>query len=255
MVSFMGDIYIPESAMAIFAHPDDIEFSCAGTTARWAKGGARISYVLCTSGDVGIAEPGMTHERAAEIREAEAREAARITGVKEINFLHEPDCMLENTLNLRRKLVREIRRFRPEVVICGDPTMLWGGDDYINHPDHRAAGWAAIDATFPAAGQPNLFEELEQEGLKASKVRKIFVASWSGSGNYYVDISSTIEIKVAALRAHTSQIKESEFDADKLLREWASETAKGKEMAYAELFRVTTLENDEFWGKYKQQNS
>ena len=248
----MGDVYIPESAMAIMAHPDDIEFSCAGTTARWASAGARISYVLCTNGDVGIAEPGMTHEKAGEIREGEAREAARIAGVKEIVFLNERDCMLENTMALRRKLVREIRRFRPEVIICGDPTMLWGGDgDYINHPDHRAAGWAAVDAAFPAAGQPNLFEELEAEGLKASKVRKVFVVAWS-EGSYFVNIDATIETKIAALKAHKSQV--AELDADKLLREWAGGTAKGKEMQYAESFRVVTLENDAFWEKYKKEN-
>src|SRR5512142_3025974 len=158
-------VYVPESAMAIVAHPDDIEFGFAGTLARWAKAGARVSYVLCTSGDVGIAEPGMTRARAAEIREAEAREAARIAGVSEIIFLREPDGMLMPTLELRKKLVREIRRFRPEVVVTGDPTVVFAGADYINHPDHRAAALAALDATFPAAGQPNLFEDLAEEGL------------------------------------------------------------------------------------------
>src|SRR5512133_1441993 len=103
-----GQFYIPESAMAIVAHPDDIEFSCAGTMARWAKAGARISYVLCTSGDVGIAEPGMTHARATEIREVEARAAADIAGASEIIFLREPDGMVQATLALRKKLVREI---------------------------------------------------------------------------------------------------------------------------------------------------
>lgn len=105
------EFYIPESAMAIVAHPDDIEFSSAGTLARWVRGGCRVSYVLCTSGDVGIAEPGMTREKAAEIREAEARSAAEIVGVQEIIFLHEPDGLLQPTLDLRKKLVREIRRF------------------------------------------------------------------------------------------------------------------------------------------------
>lgn len=172
----MGNhVYIPESAMVIVAHPDDIEFSCAGTTARWARAGSRISYVLCTSGDVGIAEEGMTHERAAEIREAEAREAARIAGVQEIVFLHEPDGALVASLDLRKRLVREIRRFKPEVVMTGDPTVVWAGKDYINHPDHRAAALAAIEAVFPAAGQPNLFEEIEQqEGFKAHKPRKVY---------------------------------------------------------------------------------
>src|SRR5512142_3181967 len=99
-----GNFYIPESAMAIVAHPDDIEFSCAGTMARWAKAGTRICYVLCTSGDVGIADPGMTREKAAEIREEEARKAAEITGVHEVVFLHEPDGMLQATIELRRKI-------------------------------------------------------------------------------------------------------------------------------------------------------
>ena len=112
----MSEFYIPESAMAIYAHPDDIEFSCVGTIARWAKAGTRICYVLLTSGDVGIADPGMTRQRATEIREAESRQAAEIAGVNEVVFLREPDGMLSPTLELRKKLVREIRRFRPEVI-------------------------------------------------------------------------------------------------------------------------------------------
>ncbi|HCE17185.1 MAG TPA: PIG-L family deacetylase, partial [Anaerolinea thermolimosa] len=121
--------YVPESAMAIVAHPDDIEFSCAGTMARWARAGTRISYVLCTSGDVGIAEEGMSRQKAAEIRENEARRAAEITGVSEVVFLREPDGLLVPSLELRKKLVREIRRFRPEVVVTGDPTVVWAGEN------------------------------------------------------------------------------------------------------------------------------
>src|SRR5512142_691370 len=200
-------VYVPESAMAIVAHPDDIEFGFAGTMARWARAGARISYVLCTSGDVGIAEPGMTRARAAEIREAEAREAARIAGASEIIFLGEPDGMLQATLELRKKLVREIRRFRPEVIVTGDPTVVFAGADYINHPDHRAAAQAALDATFPAAGQPNLFEELAEEGLHAHKPRKVYVNVWEG-GDVFINITETIDTKIAALRAHKSQMKD-----------------------------------------------
>ena len=112
----MTGFYVPESAMVIVAHPDDIEFSCAGTIARWTQKGARVAYVICTSGDVGIDEAGMTREKAARIREAEQIEAARIAGVDDVVFLREPDGMLQATLELRKKLVREIRRFRPEVV-------------------------------------------------------------------------------------------------------------------------------------------
>jgi LmbE family N-acetylglucosaminyl deacetylase len=241
--------YIPESAMAIVAHPDDIEFSCAGTMARWAKAGARISYVLCTSGDVGIADPGMTRARAAEIREAEAREAARLAGASEIIFLHEPDGMLQATIELRKKLVREIRRFRPEVIVTGDPTVVFAGEDYINHPDHRAAALAALEATFPAAGQPNLFEELAGEGLTAHKPRRVYVNIWDNKADVFVNIEDTIDIKIEALRAHKSQMKE--WDPGPSIKEWAASSARGKEMAYAESYRVVTLVDDKTWEEQK----
>lgn len=240
--------YAPESAMAIVAHPDDIDFGSAGTLARWAKHGCRISYVLCTSGDVGIADHGMTKARAIEIREAEQQAAADIVGAAEVIYLREPDGMLQATMELRKKLVREIRRFRPEVVIVMDPTLVWAGDDYINHPDHRAAGLAAVDAIFPAAGQPNLFQELESEGLTAFKPRKVYSQNWR-DGSEFVSIDETIEQKIAALRAHKSQM--GDWDPEPRIREWAASRAKGHEMQYAEIFRVVTLESDEDWAKHK----
>jgi LmbE family N-acetylglucosaminyl deacetylase len=239
--------YLPKSAMAIVAHPDDIEFSFAGTLARWAKAGARISYVLCTSGDVGIDTPGMTRQEATVIREAEQRAAAQIAGAEEVVFLGEPDGMLVATLELRKRLVREIRRFRPEVVLTGDPTIVWAGSDYINHPDHRAAATAALDATFPAAGQPNLFEEIALEGFTAHKPRKVYVNTWGNDADIYVNITETIETKIEALRAHKSQMKE--WDPEPSIREWAAGRAKGKEMSYAEGYRVITLVDDDTWEK------
>lgn len=244
----MSQFYIPESAMAIVAHPDDIEYTCSGTLARWARAGARVSFVLCTSGDVGIAEPGMTRERAAKIREEEASEAARIVGASEIIFLREPDGMLQATMGLRKKLVREIRRFRPEVVFSPDPSVYWMADTYVNHPDHRAAGTAALEAVFPASGQPNLFEELEQEGLKAFKVRKVFITG-RNQGEYFVNIDETIDIKIESLRAHKSQMK---HDPAEYVRNAAAERAKGKEMVYAEAFKVITMVDDETWKNLKQ---
>jgi LmbE family N-acetylglucosaminyl deacetylase len=247
----MNNFYIPESAMAITAHPDDIEFSCAGTLARWVKSGTRVSYVLCTSGDVGIDSDGMTRERATEIRESESLAAANIVGATEVIFLREPDGLLQPTLELRKRLVREIRRFRPEVVVTGDPTIVWAGNDYINHPDHRAAATAALDATFPAAGQPNLFEEIALEGFKAHKPRKVYVTTW-GDADLYVNIEETIDLKVNALRAHVSQMKG--WDPENEIKEWAAERGKGKEMAFAEAFKVVTLVSDEDWEK-KQTTS
>jgi LmbE family N-acetylglucosaminyl deacetylase len=238
--------YIPSRAMFIFAHPDDIEFGTAGTAARWVQGGAKVAYVLLTSGDVGIADLTLTRAAAAAIREEEQRAAAATVGVQEVIFFREPDGSLVNTLELRRKVVREIRRFRPEVVVCGDPTMWFVDGTYINHPDHRAAAGAALEAVFPAAGQPHVFQELEEEGLSAHKVRKVYVEGWGG-GDTWVNTTSTVDLKIAALRCHVSQLRD--WDPEPMLRQWSAEAAKGKEMAYAETFRVITLISDEDFAK------
>ena len=238
--------YVPQKAMVIVAHPDDVEFSCAGTVARWVRDGAEVVYVVCTSGEVGIAEPNITKEKAAQIREDEQTAAAEVVGVKEVIFLHEPDGLLENTLALRKRLVREIRRFKPEVVITGDPTVVWAGPTYINHPDHRAASGAALDAVFPAAGQPHLFEDLAGEGLMAHKTRKVYVMAWQNSDTF-VNISDTIDLKLEALKKHASQMKD--WDPEPMIKEWATEAAKGKEMRFAEGFRVVTLISDEDFAK------
>jgi LmbE family N-acetylglucosaminyl deacetylase len=238
--------YIPESALAIVAHPDDIEFTCAGTLARWAKSGSRIGYVVCTSGEVGIARPEITKSQAMEIREAEERQAAEIAGAQEVIFLRQPDGLLVANLDLRKLLVREIRRFRPEVIVTGDPTVVWAGKNYINHPDHRAASAAALDAAFPAAGQPHLFRELEEEGLTAHKPRKVFVTTWDHA-DLFVNIEETIDLKIRALQAHKSQMDD--WDPIDRIKQWAAERGKGKEMAYAESFRVITLVSDDDWKK------
>jgi LmbE family N-acetylglucosaminyl deacetylase len=218
--------------------------------ARWVKAGAKVCYVLCTSGDVGIDTPGMTRKKATKIREKEARSAAKIAGAQEVVFLREPDGLLAATIELRKKLVREIRRFQPEVIVTGDPTRVWSGENYINHPDHRAASLAAVEAAFPAAGQPQLFEELEQEGLKAHKIRKVYITVWD-EADVFVNIDETIDIKIEALRSHVSQM--GDWDPEPSIREWAAQRAKGKEMAYAESFRVITLVNDDSWRKYKEK--
>ncbi len=209
--------YTPKRVMVIVAHPDDAECGCAGTIARWVKEGAA---------------------------------AAKVVGVEEVIFLREPDGMLENTLDLRRRLVREMRRFKPEVVIIGDPTMFFTPNGGINHPDHRAIDTAALDAIFPAVGQPNLFQELESEGLKAHKVRKIYLTA-RGQGDVFVDINDTIELKIKALQQHVSQVGQYKELADRV-REWAAKVAEGKEMAYADAYRVITLESDEAWEKLQQ---
>jgi len=247
---------IPTRAMAIFAHPDDIEFSVAGTVAGWVRAGCRVAYVLVTSGDVGIAEPGMTKERAVAIREAEQRAAAAVVGVTDVTFLREPDGMVEPTIALRKRLVRELRRFRPEAVLTSDPSLVFVPSGGINHPDHRAVGTAAIDAVFPAAGQPNLFEELADEGLTARKIRRMYISS-RGEGDHWVDITDTVELKIQALQAHHSQL-DAFTGLDERIRAWsAAIAARGREahpdvpearaMRHAEAFRLVPIIPDQEW--------
>ena len=254
----MYDTFVPQRAMVIVAHPDDAEFSCSGTIARWVEAGCQVCYVLCTSGDVGIAEPDMTRAKAIRIREAEQRAAAAAVGVDEVVFLREPDGMLEATLQLRKRLVREIRRFRPEVVVAGDPYLVFTANGWINHPDHRAAALAAVDAIFPSSGQPHLFEELAGEGLRPHKIRKLYVFGF-GDGDVYADITATIDRKIDALRAHPSQLGSWTDLADRI-REWAAATAKRahdahpddaaiQAMVHAESFRVFTITGDDDWAK------
>ena len=239
--------YVPARAMAIVAHPDDIEFGCACTIARWVQQGCQVAYVLVTSGDVGIADTSITRAQAAAIREAETLAAAKVVGVEDVTFLREPDGMVESTLALRKRLVREIRRFKPEVVFGDDPTLMFNPQGRINHPDHRAVGTATVDAIFPCAGQPHFFQELEAEGITAHKVRKVYIMS-RGQGDTFVNISDTIDLKLAALRAHVSQVGEME-GLEKMLRERTAQLGAGKEMDHAEVFRVSIVESDENWEK------
>jgi LmbE family N-acetylglucosaminyl deacetylase len=242
--------YTPERVLVIVAHPDDIEFGSAGTIARWVRDGAHARYVLCTSGQVGIKDPNISLEEAAATREREQTAAAVAIGMdpSDVIYLRYQDGILENTLELRKKLVREIRRFRPEVLITLDPTAVFIGENYINHPDHRAAGGAALDAVFPAAGMPALFKELEDEGLEAHETRKVYITGWQ-QADHYVDITETIDLKIAALREHKSQM--GDWDPEERIRNWAAQRAKGIEAQYVETFRVISLRSDEEWERCK----
>ncbi len=229
--------------MVITAHPDDIEFVVAGTVAKWVQAGARVAYVLATSGDAGSHQPGMTREELARIREAEQRAAARVVGVDNVVFLGYHDGEVEPTLELRRDLVREIRRFKPDTVICSDPTRLLIGDRYINHPDHRAVGQAALDAIAPAAAMPLVFSELREEGLEPHRVKSVLVAS-SAEPDTWIDISGTIDLKIEALRKHASQFPDG-WDPEELLREWGAENGSEVGVPYAEAYRRIILVHEE----------
>jgi LmbE family N-acetylglucosaminyl deacetylase len=234
----MKENEIPESAMGIFAHPDDAEFTVAGTVARWTRAGCRVVYVLCTDGDVGTHDPDLTRGELATIRRREQREACRVLGVEDVIFLGYSDGILQPTLELRRDLVRAIRQHRPAVVICGDPTVFFYGDEYINHPDHRAAAQAALEAVFPAASLRLVFPELADEGLSPHAVKQVYI--WgSPEPNLWSDISTTLDCKIKALRQHKSQL--GDRDPAEWVTRWAKERAQGREMEYAETFRRMIL--------------
>lgn len=234
----MSQHYIPERAMFIFAHPDDIEFGVAGTAVKWARGGCDITYVIITDGNVGTHDREMSRVQLAEIRRAEQSAAAEVAGVKQCVYLGYDDGLLAPTLTLRKQLVRLIRQYRPNVVVCGDPTaVLYGGR--INHPDHRAAATAAIDAVFPASEMHLLYSELEEEGIMPHKVNYVYISNYSDP-DFYVDISGTIETKLAALRAHKSQL--GDWDPEERIRQRAQQVGRQVGLAYAEGFRRVTLQ-------------
>ena len=228
-----------ERVMVITAHPDDAEFTAAGAVAKWTREGVTVIYVICTDGSRGSNDPKVKLEELVVIRRAEQEAAAKILGVEEIVYLDYEDGSLEPTLALRRDLTRAIRRYRPDIVVCPDPTVRYYGDNYLNHPDHRAAGDAALDAVFPSARTRYIFPELLAEGLEPHKVREVYIRG-ALSPNFWVDISDTIGLKIAALREHESQMGRSQGWEERV-RARAQQVAVGHDMTCAEAFRRIIL--------------
>lgn len=230
-----------QRVMGIFAHPDDPEFFCGATIARWAAHGADVTFVLATSGDKGSDDPEMTHERLATIREEEERNAAQVLGVKDVVFLRNPDGELQPTLELRRDLTRLIRLKKPDVVVTNDPTVFWYGTSYINHPDHRAIGEVTLAAVFPTARDRLNFIELERdERLETHKVRYVYLTG-SNDPTTSVDVTDHIETKILALREHKSQINDMDAMAARIRERALDQTAPADARRYVERFRVFEL--------------
>jgi LmbE family N-acetylglucosaminyl deacetylase len=225
--------------LCISAHPDDNEFTIAGSVARWTREGRDVAFCLVTTGGAGVNEHTPSSEGLIPIREKEQRVAAKILGVKEIVLLGYTDGTLEPTLGLRRDLTRVIRRFRPDIVVTGDPTVRYYGNEYMNHPDHRAVASAALDAVFPSSETSAIFPELLAERLPAHKVKQVFI-SGSLDPDVFVDISRTLTVKGRALRAHRSQVGKGEW-VDQLLKAWALRDGKRGGVRYAEAFKRMVL--------------
>lgn len=237
---------IPAVAMSIHAHPDDQEFTVAGTLARWARAGCRVISVIITSGDAGSnhIDHGMAYKPVlATLREQEQSDANSVLGVQETVFLHYPDGELEPTLALRKDLTRLIRQYKPDVVVTGNLEAAFYGSDYINHPDHRAAAEAATYAVFPSAGTRLIFTDLLEQGYEPHNVKRLYIHG-SEKPDTWVDITETIGVKVEALRKHASQVGEDE-NLEKMMRDWAAEEGKEKGLPFAEAFKVMILVREE----------
>jgi LmbE family N-acetylglucosaminyl deacetylase len=234
----------PARVLSIHAHPDDQEFTVAGTLAKWARAGSTIVTVCVTSGGAGsnrCTPASMTGEALVPIREAEQRRACAILGIEEVVFLGHPDGMLEPSLALRRDLTRVIRRYRPEAVVCGDPTVRFYGSRYMNHPDHRVAADVALDAVFPSAETQLIFPELLDEGLPPHHVGSVFIHG-AGRGDTFIDIADVLDVKVAALKAHESQM--GEWDPTAMLAGRAREQGRRRGLKAAEAYRCMVFGDD-----------
>jgi LmbE family N-acetylglucosaminyl deacetylase len=232
-----------QKILCISAHPDDNEFTIAGSVAKWAREGRDVVFCLVTSGGAGTNDHTPGSDGLGPVRERECWDAARILGVKDIAFLRYQDGVLEPTLGLRRDLTRVIRRYKPDVIVSGDPTVRWYGNEYLNHPDHRAVASATLDAVFPSAETRGIFPELLTEGLEPHKVREVLISA-ALPPDTWIDIGDAFDLKCAALRAHVSQVGGGEW-VDQLLREWGGRIGKPAGLACAEAYRRMVLSRGE----------
>ncbi len=218
--------------LVVSPHPDDAEFGIAGTVALWAQQGKQVVYVVCTSGDKGNSDVNIKPEELAKIREQEQRDAARVLGVREVIFLRYPDQGLEDTPEFRKEIVRYIRMYQPDIVAAPNPYRR-----YVGHRDHRIAGQVVLDAVYPYARDHLAYPDLMEQGLKPHKVKELFFWATSDDINYYSDITSTFDIKLAALRCHKSQVgNRLSTGLGKMLRQRARSMAEGKGFELAEGF-------------------
>src|ERR671937_402929 len=225
-----------ERAMAIYAHPDDAEFGMAGTVARWARAGVEMTYVLITNGASGSQDPKMTRKRLAAIRKAEQDAAAKILGVKRVVYLGYEDGYLYPTLEVRRDVARVVRQYRPDVILTRDPTFRYGFG-YVNHPDHIAAAEVVMRTINPDASTRQMFPELwSKERLEPYKPKALMLAAFMEGADTIVDISTTMELKLKALRAHASQLGDGDFEA--FVRDFGRQIGKRPGYRYGASYRL-----------------
>ena len=230
----------PQKILVILAHPDDPEFFCGGSLARWTSAGHHVSYCLLTCGDKGTRDREIAPESLCALRQDEQLAAAAVLGVHQVRFLDYPDGYLVPDLKLRRDITRIIRQEQPDVLITCDPTNLYVRDALLNHPDHRAAGQATLDAVFPAARDHLNFIELwRDESLEPHIVREVWV-SLPKEPNVQLDVTEHWETKIQALYEHKSQIGDPEALAERL-RARHSPDSTPENPRYVEYFKRLIL--------------
>ena len=226
----------PACALAVYAHPDDADVSCGGTMARWAAAGAEVHVVICAAGDKGSSDPTTDPAELTKRRAAEAGAAVAALGLAGHHLLGHPDGEIENDRALRAELVGLIRRLRPQVVACPDPTAVFFGGRYFNHRDHRQVGWATLDAVLPAAASPHYFPD---QGAP-HQVETVYL-SGTLEPDALVDISDHVEAKTEALLCHESQLGETGEWLRQVVRQRAEDAGRAAGVRYAEGFRLLRL--------------
>jgi LmbE family N-acetylglucosaminyl deacetylase len=226
----------PASVLAVYAHPDDPEISAGGTLARWADAGAEIWVLITTRGEKGTGDPEADLDALAQQRIEETAAASERLGFAGHLHLEYGDGELADDQRLLGSIVRCVRELKPELVVCPDPTAVFFGDQYFNHRDHRATGWATLDAVAPAAGNPHYFPEHRADGLEVHHVGAVYL-SGTLEPNCWVDITDTLERKIEALFCHASQLTETGEWFREFLRTSAEEAGRTAGVRYAEGFR------------------
>ncbi len=222
--------------LVIMAHPDDPDFTCAGTAIQMARQGIEVTYMILTNGDKGNHNPEVTRNQLIAMRKIEQRAAAELCGVKQVLFMGEEDGFLRPTFELRERVTREIRRIRPELIICPHPDRYLVGDSYINHPDHRNAGLVALEAIFPAADNPMFYPDMADEGYLPHQISQLYVHG-DPNPNVEIDITDDVDVKIEAILSHKSQFGNTEEMRKNFQERWGEKQEDGSVRHY-ERFRV-----------------
>lgn len=231
----MIETFLPERALAVYAHPDDPEVGCGGTLARWTASGAEVHLVIGNRGDKGSVEPATDPDALATHRAEEVANAAAVLGLAGVEHLGYPDGEIDNDAALRVRLIELIRRHRPDALVAPDPTAVFFGESYINHRDHRQLGWAVLDSLVPAASP------LYAPEAGAAHQVGLVLLSGTLEANAWVDVADVFDRKVAAVACHESRLGEDPALVAELLERRAAEEGRRSGLIHAEAFRRLRL--------------